>query len=49
MSVSVYRHMVGAFHVSSVFSVTARVHLLHSVAKLQIINISALESGRKPQ
>lgn len=49
MSVSVYRHMVGAFHVSSVFTVAASIHLLRFGAKPQIINVSALESSRKPQ
>lgn len=49
MSVSVYRHMVGAFHVSSAFTVAARVRLLRFSAKPQILKNSALESSRKPQ
>lgn len=50
MSVSVYRHMVGAFHVSSVHAVaTTPVCLLPFGTKKQIMNIPALEPGRKPQ
>lgn len=49
MLVSVYRHMVGAFHVSSVYAVaTTPVWLVPFGTKRQIMNIPALEPGRKP-